>query len=113
MLKLENVKEKYKLGADYTRTSTKFRGRIRCYFSADRSHPPRAFCRNKETGKSVDNSMINNGQTLSTKNVSQGLTYIKEKYTIHGRTILKKKKRHSVFNPLLDKNGYQYLSNQS
>lgn len=50
--------------------------------SADRSHPPRALCRNRENGKYVDNLMNNNGLTISTKNVSQSLTYKKEKYTI-------------------------------
>lgn len=72
-------------------------------FSADRSHPPREYIHCiclvlfvviGKIGKSVDNSVINYGLTIYSKNVSQCLTYKTEKNAIHGRNVLKK--THSV-----------------
>lgn len=41
--------------------------------SNDQSHPPCVLCYNRENRKSVDDSVINNGLTISAKHVSQHL----------------------------------------
>lgn len=82
MFKIKSKKkntQKIQNSIEQTQTSTKFtgigRGAMEEWISsADRSHTTCAHSCNRENGKSVDNSVINNGLTISMKNLSQHAT---------------------------------------
>lgn len=77
--KINSPKEKYKTGVEPTRTSIKIRGRIWCHDGLS-IFLLTGYTRHVllvvigKTEKSADNAVINNGLTISMKNVSQHST---------------------------------------